>query len=662
MTEEVGRAVEETLLEKVTGWVVSRLRPLPSDIETEGSSTPFSSALLQREHVPWNWVALHVVTLLAKYPGGITRAILLSELQALWDECSSEWQHGLSGKLESIDRLWCTKTLPLAAILEVSIATIQRVPHTQIFLLSLKDERSKKTIEWYMPQKLYSLASAPGSLLTEKRKLRLTGCRTVCTAQSMRLLPTDYSVILLNAEDEDWVLNHFTDKLQDLTPFRASHDYRLWVKVECIQSVRTQAYGHHLEVDVTIRDARATTLSHGSFVPAPFVATLVLWDDQVNMASLFKKHDQLAIFSPVAPHWQKHHRMEYGPKTIIYVLPSSPPQEVVGSSSVESSHQTYSVPRDENGHLDYSHYPERILLRHIKPNMTYLTLYGRVQMMRPNQPLLNSGGHQHERDARRGSTAATPRTDRFAVRIQDSTGAHQDVTLWGSVGRAFSVSRPGHLVLMENVTSSPRKEAKGKFYLLCAAAQKGRCYNVSMLKGTLASSDFLDITVLRDARHIKNYVCRAAVVGWHLPSSERGLLQTVHTTCLREVRQQEGYSSEFCCDFCAVQIESGDDLKKVFNVQWRLDDGTGSVLASAMPSVQVDMIQVAPHTFEGLPRSEQKGRLDEVIGQEFLCTMSQYPDEHGKPAHRIDQIAPVNASAIATALLKQLQGASTRNH
>jgi len=62
-------------------------------------------------------------------------------------------------------------------------------------------------------------------------------------------------------------------------------------------------------------------------------ASLILWDDQINLIKLFKRGDFLALFCPyISPSWDASNSsnciLEYGSATILFCLPQKNSQVI----------------------------------------------------------------------------------------------------------------------------------------------------------------------------------------------------------------------------------------------------------------------------------------------------------------------------------------------
>jgi hypothetical protein len=65
----------------------------------------FSAKTVQTNFSCRNWIFWNLLQLLHQYPSGITRPIVLNELQLLWDETAADWRRALQ---RSSFRFVCT--------------------------------------------------------------------------------------------------------------------------------------------------------------------------------------------------------------------------------------------------------------------------------------------------------------------------------------------------------------------------------------------------------------------------------------------------------------------------------------------------------------------------------------------------------------------------
>lgn len=623
------------------------------------------------DRVPWNWVCLNLVSLLERYPSGVTMAIVLSDLQNLWDETSIEWRYGISRRLESIDKIKATKKVGLTAILEASIAEAKQTPGTQTYILKLQDEHSKRKIEWYLHQKFYPLVAK--GLFTERRTLRLTGCQLV--VRDLRLLPTEFAVLVLTDSDRAYIRTKFVDSLRTITldrdpratePIDLQREYHIFVKVHSISSQKAQEFMHRTETRVAIKDS-----SHGS----PFTtssssttsnlsmtatdATFTLWDDQTKLATLFKEGDYLAISNPKFPlagAWKDKRTLEYGPQTIVHVLPMAPSQDLVSSSTspyaLTPTPTQFRVPKDEKGNRDLRHFPEPVAFQDLRANMVNVSLFGRIIRMGKNAPFVRPG---------------LPSVARYPLVLQsvepneeaggeEAAGYSRSVTLWDNLGMEGSRFRPGQLLFMENLSTSSLN-VNGKFSIV-GHSGVAKLHNVSTLPGWLMSPDLYTTVSLEGGAKLTNFICRATIVGWTPFLSTHLVLYTAHSRCKRQVVQieekgQEG-KTEIQCEFCGVSCKPDAGVcpaELAYEIYWKLEDSTGELKVLATPQVNQAIMQMAPQEFAKMPSQHQTAKLNSILGQEFVFSVSRFKEGPRRQLRRIDQIAPPNVVAESRKLL-----------
>ncbi|KAJ3055714.1 hypothetical protein HK097_009599 [Rhizophlyctis rosea] len=181
-----------------------------------------------------SWVAQRILSLVAQYPSGLTEAILYSELELQWDDCSVEFRRGVSRKFELLDSVTDGKLIGLDAVFEVTITASSLLPRTHTRIFTLADESSKRTVDMYLHQKFYFLTQGPLVDLLNQRSIRLTGTRSVTTNSITRLLPTEYIIYLLsskNKNDLDFLQGHFTSILADLDNANPLQEFK-WIGKE----------------------------------------------------------------------------------------------------------------------------------------------------------------------------------------------------------------------------------------------------------------------------------------------------------------------------------------------------------------------------------------------------------------------------------------------
>ena len=389
---------------------------------------------------PWNWLCVKLLSILAKYPSGISKAIILAEIQQSWNTFSQN-----QGRLEghkrrkvTVDNICENKHIRRDSILDAIIDSVQTVPGTNTKLAVLRDDtdRSKHTIDMYLHQKLYP------ELLT-KRRLRFTSCRVLqgTRNQRLRLLPTENMVIV--AESFEELPSNFSSlEAFENTDIIQPH-YGTNVAVE-VASLGTEETVHLANGETTVKINVTVTDSSGIH------ADLELWDEQVPMVSLFKEGDTLAIQQPfVVPSATERYTLQYGPATVIHCLSCDQAWEMV-QSQVKTQCTPVSVSKDSQGKLDYSTYPERIFIADHRSNMSHVTLFCTVVEIGMKE-LLKQGS-------------------KFEIMVQDGTGTCS-VTICDHNNSYWDSLYPGQCVVMEGLHSLGRLLSQSWMYNMYSTVQ-----------------------------------------------------------------------------------------------------------------------------------------------------------------------------------------------
>ncbi|KAL1920534.1 uncharacterized protein VTP21DRAFT_911 [Calcarisporiella thermophila] len=620
--------------------------------------------------ISWTWVASKLLDLLLEYPSGLTKSIVLSELEVQWDEISVEYRRGVAKKFEAIDSLF-EGNVSLEGSFEVSVNSVTEIPSTRTCLFMLCDEESRHTVGMYVHQKYYELLREEyRRLLFEchpPRTIRLTSTRLLTgTRIEPRLLPTEYLIFMLAKErDQAFIECELSkDRLVDIRQedLQQGREYRFWLKITHIDSVQPALSQSHLRmVRIFVADMAGTDN-----------AFFVLWDDQIKMVNLFKKGDYLGLYKPyIGPQYPSSGDeyedatiLEYGSATIVFCLPSMDSMLTLSSQSQRDG--TEPVPRDDQGYMDCKLYAERILIKNLKPKMLNVTLFGRIIAMAANNPMVRDGACM----------------DRFAIKLQDESGSG-DVTLWQSAGHEISSFRVGQYVLLENLTTSTSQRSDGTkrlWYVNGSPLSGTRIRCVSSPKAIIASSFLREVLPLAEAGEHDWITARVLVIGWHIGPKETlpptdgieedGLtheaklkgdlegvqvveraVQNCHLRCKHALELRTPNELEppfFFCSHCQLNIrpDSAEEMEPRFKVWWCLEDSSERssrrVWAKAGIGVADDMVGLSAQSFQLLPLRQRLARLDAVIGKEYwIGLVALSLDSSGSHLFRIDSCLPV---------------------
>jgi hypothetical protein len=173
----------------------------------------FQQRLDTKTSVPWGWIFTKVATLLTRYPTGVTKAIMFSELESAWKKIEKLQSKGGMNSADSLRSIVVSKHLSPQAVFEVCLKEVKTVEgtHTRIAVVEETNGESSFTMEMYLHQKLYAEVD---EVMANRYKLRFTGCRLFHGhgKKSSRLLPSESFVVLVNAE----VAENFCQKFSSL--------------------------------------------------------------------------------------------------------------------------------------------------------------------------------------------------------------------------------------------------------------------------------------------------------------------------------------------------------------------------------------------------------------------------------------------------------------
>ncbi|KAI8377427.1 uncharacterized protein BYT42DRAFT_570311 [Radiomyces spectabilis] len=425
------------------------------------------------------------------------------------------------------------------------------------------------------------------------------------------------------------------------TGLRSRKVHRLWLKVihvECIThtspiaSIQTASQTNGMtklqRTDIYVVDHM------GSDEPALFS----LYDEQAQLATLIRRGDYIGLYNPkVSDRCTQSQEarsdivLEYDNETVIFLMSdkdarvvdgvnrdSQRPASLVSNGSNSPISEFWNHPSqkkgivesDDEGFMDCINYMDRIFIRDLDSCMLNVTIFGRVVAMASNNPFTTNDG--------------LTKMDRYAIRIVDVTGK-MDVTLWEEAGRRTRQLRPGHYVLMTGLsTSAVHMGPKDKpiWYVNGSIVCGTQVFNVSTMNSLLVSSSLRHVTPLEWLDKQDHTHTEAIVAGWelrtcespdlallsddytdrqgfccHQPIGNLGALVIAdsHAACLRPVTTPTGPQGANhkkgirMCDFCGHSI-ANDEVVQTFRsrpdsisgtgwIEWRLDDGTRSILA-----------------------------------------------------------------------------------
>lgn len=163
----------------------------------------FQQSLGTNSAIPWGWLFAKLLSLLSRYPTGVTKAILLAELELSWKKIEKYHSRGTSHGTDSLSSIFVTKQLSSQAVFEVYLQEVTFVEgtHTRIGVMR-ESQGSCCTVEMYLHQKLYDIVD---KIMANNYKLRFTGCRLIESRgkKLIKLLPSESFVILIDRESTE---------------------------------------------------------------------------------------------------------------------------------------------------------------------------------------------------------------------------------------------------------------------------------------------------------------------------------------------------------------------------------------------------------------------------------------------------------------------------
>ncbi|KAJ1978108.1 hypothetical protein H4R34_003328 [Dimargaris verticillata] len=658
--------------------------------------------------VPWGWVATVLLDVLDEYPSGLTRSIILTELEGRREDAGDDQYYGLSKRYSTVESLIDNSATP-QSVFEMQVVAARVLPNTQIWVLGLQGSRGSTkgelssvthsvngtmhTLELYLHQKFYFLTtdSSYRLVLQCPRTVRFSGARIVQSAgQTVRILPTTLMLFELSWEalmrvkdlthhhqrygtqslstpipntpnsgqpsptpstqtqtDTHFLQTYFAaDALSDITPAAVAQgkEFRLWVKVNLITATRSTQQGGHLKKTQIFISDPSTQSAQGR------PAALVVWDEQLPLATMLGKGDYLGIYHPTI---QAHTllatvnaapdspeavvELEYGPQTILFFIPrsrqvsataaSSAPRPTQDSQGTSSQTTLPFTTVDEYGVMDCTNYPHRLRVADLQPRMSGVTLVGQIVAASQNMFIEKQG----------------QRVDRFALRVQDETGIF-DVTCWESLGLHAAQCRVGEWVLLSNMVTSESNQSHSAdsvddgdgglqpFFANLSELSQSRVRTIDTRRGFLSCSYLRRLIPLWSACQVPLLHARVVVTGWKarericapryapVPNDPLGLMAYAHRPCQHSLSLR---GTDYYCTVCDVVVKNVSDVTQHLRILWTVDDGTKAWEVEAQWNASQDLLGVSAEEFARHKHVKQHYILNATRGQSYYITMLQ---------------------------------------
>ncbi|KAI8827770.1 hypothetical protein BJ741DRAFT_628722 [Chytriomyces cf. hyalinus JEL632] len=617
----------------------------------------------------WPWTARQAAQLVAQFPTGLTRTILLAEMENLWLRSCTKNVAKLRPvpNLNTRDDHGVTESDLFAMSIEKAYTLHSKTtatPANHVVILTLSnfdasdgrnaehDDASttqKYFVDMILHRKFFLLFEGAVHIQDLLKNglygIRLTGAILTrkTPTQSPRFLPTD-KLLLLVSKDAPILEPHFKTRLNTITPLQVRQQEKLFnclVRVLSIAPTQDAApYVKRYNGRVNYSKIRRVLVTDESLVNE---CHLLFWDEYCGMADLMECGDWLAIHD-VYVHEDCFGSggkgrvsdaggaqvcvLEYGMRTVVFCIKGS--DAMVKTDSLKRK----SAPTDETESRDLTWFPDPFLVKDIRPLQKNITMLGTIQQMISNAPIENSKGEK---------------SDRFGLRLRDSTGALQDVTLWDAVGRECMKLQLGQTVLLQNLyTTVPAKKQNhgdNKCYVVGGSESGTSIFCVSTAMGMLSSPILRKIVSLASVQGNidEGFYCRAVVTAWKA-SPDGNLSEYIHSQCTRPLETKDTIPY---CKFC--HIMPPDHGAHSILVTLTIDDGSQSLDVIVRNRVAEELLQVSSAQFCGCTRAEREEILDRVCGREFEFGVSVYMERKKKNVvRRIDAILPVQDTAVET--------------
>jgi len=576
-----------------------------------------SNATSPSDVLPWSWVAQTLIALLLRFPRGVTKTIINSEIFTQWDEHKQAWQSG-SGKVWSIHELKTSKRIPSSAVVEAVVKGVMSIPGTETQLVELSDppdpeapEKPRESIEWYLHGKFSSLCSkskTSGACLSEGRVIRLVGCRTVRSVggdiSAVRLLPNELAAIVLDPRIEQDAEN-LSEGLVSDDISRVSHQaagagesyiLRLSVHKVCEASPILLQEGNY------VMRRRCYLKDHTSGGSHKKLIALMLWEAQCDLGNLFNTGQEIILERPVVkcegdPNGDLF-RLEIGPETVIYLVDgtsdANKQRDAVTSPNPRSpsvvAQTLYSQTQGKVAVLDMSHNDGRTRISDLSAGMKGICIMAWVKSVKGN---IKSNGK-----------------DRYVIALVDDSGV-RELHCWDEAGYMLAPLLEGQAVMLRGLHTTPKKQGVPDFWLK-AELPELHIQVISNLPGLMRTPYICPAVSLAQAIHMPSAVVKATLAEWEeFPSEFPCIARDV--TCPRCTRacpfDPLAASVGTRCEHCRLDIPEGSPGACV---------GVGSLSIEDWPSNRHDREPTGSSQGGEQPDSQAKTTVETVLSPTAL--------------------------------------------
>ncbi|KAJ2370548.1 hypothetical protein IW150_004911, partial [Coemansia sp. RSA 2607] len=410
------------------------------------------------DEIPWSWVAKATSQILHDHSTGVSRTVLLTELESQWHGSSTSNLH--PGVVRTVGPFFHnagTAPPPASTVFGLRITGTRKLENTDFWIwqvcgapepentgaTGVKELKKRNTVDKHMDffvhQRYYPMLSAFEfeGFFNNSRTMLATGLATADRGgakQPIRtLLPTTSLAFVLRLKDDPTLaksLRRHTDEYLLCTVFGVEYTGdrfrthgapafpadQIWCKVETIHAPQMR-----------MKEGRSVLVQEVEcfyeHVPGCPLVVLEFWDADMPLVRLFNSGDHLGLLCPLvlARDADVATRAVYGANTIAFCM------KAINRHPNTTITQTR-VARNDLGFFDYRGYAPRVLLSDLRSDIMHLDLVAHVAQVSGNLPF----GPPDDAE------------DRYVVKLWNPLASvERDVTLWGALGRQCARLRPG---------------------------------------------------------------------------------------------------------------------------------------------------------------------------------------------------------------------------
>lgn len=439
---------------------------------------------------------------------------------------------------EAIKRIYENKEFPHQIAIEFCIDDIFLLNETgETYIIRFTDKSSNSyvnppKIEWFLHKKFYPIFE-----LKTKRDfspiqigigghVRLIGCKLYQTSlhvmNQFRVLPSDNAIFVLNdidtfADFPDIHTNLFND---DIVSFKG----RVSKNITISEANQKYMASIHLGDRYGQNTVRLCFKNENAVLK-----NAIYTGDWV----LVWKGRKVPVPYSAIPH------VEYSTKTVLFLIP----YDIIRDSQRTVSQELTPTPPEPK---DMSTFPERQRYHLLGPNMTNISLIGRVIKRMNNTP--DQG-----------------RTRLEILLAELDSEEIVKIIFWDSNGHSTVDIFDGHIIFIKGLSTTPLT-TDGQFFINCHEGTHSSIVRISGMPGILTSiKDLFRVTRIQDiiSLKLKNAIlcCRIVFCTIKKPSSA----YKVHKVCKRPVENMY-------CKFCSSSIEVDQDLCTSYDLIWKLQE------------------------------------------------------------------------------------------